>query len=108
MDAPRYHRVRIPVNAARFLSPARERSVFPLAAAQEWLEDVVVVPDAAAVEALVLILERAKVLTEPAASCTLAAAEAVRERLGEHVVLVLCGGNATVGEIAAWRERFGV
>ncbi len=79
-----------------------------LAAAREWLEDVVVVPDAAAVEALVLILERAKVLTEPAASCTLAAAEAVRERLGEHVVLVLCGGNATVGEIAAWRQRFGV
>ncbi len=79
-----------------------------LAAAREWLEDVVVVPDAAAVEALVVILERAKVLTEPAASCTLAAAEAVRERLGAHVVLVLCGGNATVGEIAAWRERFGV
>jgi threonine dehydratase len=79
-----------------------------LAAAREWLEDVVVVPDAAAVEALVLILERAKVLTEPAASCTLAAAEAVRGRLGEHVVLVLCGGNASLDDIAAWRERFGV
>ena len=79
-----------------------------LAAAREYLEDVVVVPDAAAVEALVLILERVKVLTEPAASCTLAAAQAVRERLGEHVVLVLCGGNATVGDITVWRERFGV
>ena len=78
-----------------------------LAAAQAWLEDVVVVPDAAAVAALVLLLERAKVLTEPAASCTLAAAEAVRGRLGEHVVLVLCGGNATLADIAAWRERFG-
>jgi threonine dehydratase len=79
-----------------------------LAAAREYLEDVVVVSDAAAVQALVFILERAKVLTEPAASCTLAAAEALRERLGEHVVLVLCGGNATLGDIAAWRERFGV
>jgi threonine dehydratase len=79
-----------------------------LAAAREYLEDVVVVPDAAAVEALVLILERAKVLTEPAASCTLAAAQAVRECLGEHVVLVLCGGNATLSDIAAWRESFGV
>jgi threonine dehydratase len=79
-----------------------------LAAAREWLEDVLVVPDAAAVEALVFILERAKVLTEPAASCTLAAAESVRERLGEHVVLVLCGGNAALDDLTAWRERFGV
>ncbi|MCU0280463.1 MAG: threonine/serine dehydratase [Acidimicrobiia bacterium] len=79
-----------------------------LAAAQAWLEDVLVVPDAAAVAALVLLLERAKVLTEPAASCTLAAAEAVRGRLGEHVVLVLCGGNAVLSDVAAWRERYGV
>ena len=79
-----------------------------LAAARELLEDVLVVSDAAAVEALAFILERAKVLTEPAASCTLAAAEAVRDRLGEHVVLVLCGGNATLADIAAWRQRFGV
>jgi len=79
-----------------------------LAAAREWLEDVLVVPDAAAVEALVFILERTKVLTEPAASCTLAAAESVRERLGEHVVLVLCGGNAALDDLTAWRERFGV
>jgi len=83
-------------------------SAATLAAAQAWLEDVVVVPDAAAVAALVLLLERAKVLTEPAASCTLAAAEAVRGRLGEHVVLVLCGGNAVLSDVAAWRERFGV
>jgi len=79
-----------------------------LAAAREHLEEVVVVPDAAAVEALVLILERAKILTEPAASCTLAAAEVVRKRLGSHVVLILCGGNASLADVAAWRERFGV
>lgn len=79
-----------------------------LAAAREYLEDVVVVTDEAAVDALVFILERAKVLTEPAASCTLAAAESVRDRLGEHVVLVLCGGNSSLDDVAAWRERFGV
>jgi threonine dehydratase len=78
-----------------------------LAAAREHLEEVVVVPDSAAVEALVFILERAKVLTEPAASCTLAAAESVQDRLGEHVVLVLCGGNSSLEEVAAWRARFG-
>jgi threonine dehydratase len=41
---------------------------------QEYLESVTVVPDAEAVEAIVLIAERLKVITEPAASCTLAAA----------------------------------
>jgi threonine dehydratase len=79
-----------------------------LAAAQALLEEVVVVPDGAAVESLVMLAERAKVLTEPAASCTLAAAEAVAGRLGEHVVLVLCGGNVTLSDVAGWRERFGV
>ncbi len=78
-----------------------------LAAARELLEDVVVVPDSAAFAALVFLLERAKVLTEPAASCTLAAAEALRGRLGEHVVLILCGGNASVDEIRAWSRQFG-
>jgi len=78
-----------------------------LSAAQELLEDVVVVPDSAAFAALVFLLERAKVLTEPAASCTLAAAEALRGRLGEHVVLILCGGNVSVGEIEAWKKSFG-
>jgi threonine dehydratase len=78
-----------------------------LAAAQELLEDVVVVPDSAAYASLVFLLERAKVLTEPAASCTLAAAELLRGRLGEHVVLILCGGNASVQEMVAWNETFG-
>ena len=47
-----------------------------LAVATEHLEDVVVVPDAEAVASLEVLLERVKVLAEPAASCTLAAAGA--------------------------------
>src|SRR4030042_757595 len=31
-----------------------------------------------------------------------------REHLGEHVVRVLCGGNAPLGDITIWRKRFGV
>ncbi|MDQ2945409.1 MAG: threonine/serine dehydratase, partial [Acidobacteriota bacterium] len=66
-----------------------------LAMAQRYLESVTVVEDSEAVAACVLLLERAKVLTEPAASCTLAAADRLRERFTpeSHVVLVLCGGN---------------
>lgn len=77
---------------------APEVSSFTLGLVQKYLESVTVVPDVEAVAALELLLERAKVLTEPAASCTLAAAERLRGNFTEksEVVLVLCGGNTTL------------
>jgi len=77
-----------------------------LAAARELLEDVIVVPDAAAVHAIEALMDAGKVVPEPAASCTLAAAEALGDRLGDHVVLVLCGGNVSFADVVAWRRRF--
>ncbi len=73
-----------------------------LAAAQQYLENVTVVTDGEALDALRLILERLKVLTEPAASCTLAAAEKLRSDLGSHVVLILCGGNLALEDLCAY------
>ena len=57
---------------------------------------------AEAVAALRFILERMKILTEPAASCTLAAAEKLKSNLGSHVVLVLCGGNQSLDDLCAY------
>lgn len=72
-----------------------------LALARRYLESVTVVSDAEAVSAMRLLLERTKILTEPAASCTLAAAERLRSRFGpeNHVVLVLCGGNLALDDL---------
>ena len=72
--------------------------------ARKYLENVTLVPDAEAMSALRLLLERAKVLAEPAASCTLAAAERLREQFGptSHVVLVLCGGNVAVDDVCRY------
>lgn len=66
-----------------------------LALAKKYLESVTVVDDSEAVDALQFLLERVKVLTEPAASCTLAAAERLRSNFSKdsHVALILCGGN---------------
>jgi threonine dehydratase len=50
--------------------------------AQDHLEDVIVVSDREAHEAQAFLLERAKLVTELAASCTLAAARRVKGRLG--------------------------
>ncbi len=75
-----------------------------LALAQKYLESVTLVPDVQAVRALRFLLERAKVLTEPAASCTLAAADRLRDRFGpdSRVVLVLCGGNTSVDDLCSY------
>jgi threonine dehydratase len=78
-----------------------------LAAAAELLEDVVVVSDAEAFASILLLMERAKVMTEPAAACTVAAAERVVDRVGDHVVVLLCGGNLSFTDLMEWRERFG-
>ncbi|MEO6334593.1 MAG: threonine/serine dehydratase [Pyrinomonadaceae bacterium] len=77
-------------------------SVATLRAAQENLESVTVVTDAEAIAALSFILERLKLLTEPAASCTLAAAEKLKSNFGSHVVLILCGGNLALGDLCSY------
>ncbi|MGH9761329.1 MAG: threonine ammonia-lyase, partial [Blastocatellia bacterium] len=62
-----------------------------LALAKANLESVTVVSDIEALEALQLILERTKILVEPAASCTLSAAGRLRDKFDSksHVVLLL-------------------
>jgi threonine dehydratase len=69
--------------------------------AKRLLESITIVPDPEAVAAMKFILERLKVLTEPAASCTLAAADRLRDHFSSerHVVLVFCGGNISVDDV---------
>jgi threonine dehydratase len=69
--------------------------------AQRHLESVTVVPDCDAVGAVEFLLERAKVFTEPAAACTLAAADRIKDNFGpgRHVVLILCGGNWSTADL---------
>jgi threonine dehydratase len=55
---------------------------------------------------MVLLLERAKVLTEPAAGCTLTAADRLQNRLGDHVVIVLCGGNVSLADLIGFDDLF--
>ena len=75
-----------------------------LALAQEHLEEVLVVPDEEAVQALKFILERLKILTEPAASCTLAAALRLRDQFNNNnnLVLIFCGGNLSVEDLCKY------
>jgi threonine dehydratase len=77
-----------------------------LSLAKKYLENVTVVSDDEAVDALKFILERLKVFTEPAASCTLSAARRLKGNFDKdsHVVLVLCGGNYSAADLCAYRS----
>jgi threonine dehydratase len=88
---------------ARTLGAPRVSS-FTLEHAQRLARDVIVVSDREAVDALVYLAERAKIVTEPAAACCLAAARRLRSgfRPTDHVVLLLCGGNVAVADICGW------
>ena len=81
-----------------------------MAAARQFLEEIVVVPDADAVRELVWVLQNGRVLLEPAAACVVAAALARKDsfRPEERVCLVLCGSNVALDDIAGWRTTFGV
>jgi threonine dehydratase len=84
-------------------APAASESTLELV--RKYVESVTVVPDREAVLALRFLLERAKILTEPAAACTLAAAERLRDRFtpDSNVVLVLCGGNTAVDDLCSYQ-----
>ena len=75
-----------------------------LALTQKYFESVTLVTDLEAVEALVFIAERLKVITEPAASCTLAAAAKLKANFNADtkLVLILCGGNTGVADLCSY------
>lgn len=75
-----------------------------LALAQEHLEELIVVTDDEAVKELKFILERLKVLTEPAASCTVAAASRLKDQFNKdsNLVLIFCGGNLSVADLCKY------
>jgi threonine dehydratase len=74
--------------------------------AQNYVERHVIVSDQEAIEQQMYLLERAKILTELASSCILAAAHRLKEQFSEsdHVALLLCGGNVAVDEMLSYQN----
>src|SRR5205823_11964546 len=71
---------------------------------QHYVEDLVLVTDDQIRTAMALILERCKVLAEPAGAAGVAAllsGAIPRASLAGPVVAIISGGNGDVGEVAA-------
>jgi threonine dehydratase len=79
-----------------------------LSIARKYGHRHVVVSDQAAYESLKMLMERAKVTPELAASCTLAAAQQVAEAFSpdDHVALIICGGNLSLDTLAEYHSLF--
>ena len=75
---------------------------------QELVERVILVSDAATVEAMLWLLERTKYLVEPAAACCLVAADRdkAQRKPDDQIVLLMCGGNVSAADLCAFRARF--
>ncbi len=73
---------------------------------QTNLEDVIIVSDLEMIAAQQVMLEGEKVFAELAAASTLAAAEKIKDRLSDedHLVLLICGGNDSVADVAAFAQ----
>ncbi|MBI3997887.1 MAG: pyridoxal-phosphate dependent enzyme, partial [Armatimonadetes bacterium] len=70
---------------------------------RRYVDDVVEVTDAEIMQALRMLLERAKLLVEPAGAAGLAALMAGRvQASGGSVVVLLSGGNADLDRLKGW------
>jgi threonine dehydratase len=87
---------------------APEVSEDALTIARRYGHRHVVVSDREAYLSLRLLMERAKVITELAASCTLAAAQRVADSFSpeDQVALILCGGNLSLDTLGEYQSLF--
>jgi len=83
-------------------------AVDALTIAQQHIARHILVSDREAYWAQWFLLERAKILTELSAACTLAAANKLKEHFSNnrHVVLILCGGNVSLENLVEYHSLF--
>lgn len=72
---------------------------------QKYADDVVTVPDGAVSAALLLLLERAKLVVEPSGAAGLAALLAGRAEARGKTAVILCGGNIDALALADLTQR---
>lgn len=72
---------------------------------QKYADDVVTVPDTAVSHAVLMLLERAKIVVEPSGAAGLAALLAGRTQAQGKTVAILCGGNIDALTLADLTQR---
>ncbi len=85
---------------------ARKTEKFQFETVSRYVTDLITVSDRSAIGALLEILDLEKLLTEPAASCSVAALSEgkIPCKAGDNVVVVLCGANIGMDRVRAWQS----
>lgn len=85
---------------------ARKTEKFQFETVSHYVTDLVTVSDQSAIGALLEILDLEKLLTEPAAACSVAALSEgkILCKAGDNVVVVLCGANIGMDTVRAWQR----
>lgn len=98
---PRTHAVRTICDGIAIKSPSPRTWEY----IHKYADDVVSVPDASVAQALLLLLERAKLVVEPSGAAGLAALLAGRTPARGKTVAILCGGNIDALALADITQR---
>jgi threonine dehydratase len=79
-----------------------------IAGAKLFLKEIILVEDEPVIADVSWILQKEKLLCEPAAACVLTAAETIAPSLPDDSVigLVLCGSNLSLDDLDAWRRQY--
>lgn len=87
---------------------ARKTGKFQFETVSRYIAGLVTVSDDSAIRALIELMELEKLLTEPAASCSVAALleGKIAFESGDNVVVVLCGANIGMDKVRAWQTAF--
>lgn len=98
---PRTHAVRTICDGIAIKAPSPRTWAY----IEKYADDVVSVPDSSVASALLLLLERAKLVVEPSGAAGLAALLAGRTPALGKTVVVLCGGNIDALALADITQR---
>jgi threonine dehydratase len=87
---------------------ARKTAPRQFAIVSQYAEDLIVVSDAAAVATMFELLDREKLLVEPATACSLNTLVEghIPVQPGESIVVILCGANITLDLARQYEARF--
>jgi len=84
---------------------AKKTSPFIFETISSLVNKCIVLSDEQAVSALFQFLDEEKILIEPAASCSIAAALDNRDYLvGKKIVIIVCGANIHLNEVLGWKS----
>lgn len=88
---------------------AKKTEALPFEIIKARVSNIVNISDALAIESALELLEKDKLLVEPAASCCIAALSSnkIEFKSGSNIVIIVCGANISLNKLLTYKEKTG-